>query len=180
MEAISANSVSSTVETLRAFSHAPVRAFVLRIVVVVEFGAHCRGCADLGGSVRRLSGRARRRGGAGCCSLGALPEAPPRQERGRSQWALPVAAACLSGRLRGVRACVPVRVAARGRGQERVPSPEQSRRGPQGGAPGQGGAERLRAGRGRAQRSAAQRSAGGRRRRRAAAESGGGELLSVL
>jgi len=74
----------------------------------------------------------------------------------------------------------PLRVAARGRGQERVPSPEQSRRGPQGGAPGQGGAERLRAGRGRAQRSAAQRSAGGRRRRRAAAESGGGELLSVL
>ena len=73
----------------------------------------------------------------------------------------------------------PLRVAARGRGQERVPCPEQSRRGPQGGAPGQGGAERLRAGRGRAQRKAAQRSAGGRRRRRAAAESGG-ELLSVL
>ena len=70
---------------------------------MVEFGTHCRGCADLGGSVRRLSGRARRRGGAGCCSLGAVPEAPPRQERGCSQRALPVAAAAgMHGGQRGV------------------------------------------------------------------------------
>ena len=181
MEDIFANSVSSTEEILRAFSHAPVRAFVLRIVVVVEFGAHCRGCADLGGSVRRLSGRARRRGGAGCCSLGALPEAPPRQERGCSQRALPVAAAAagMHGGQRGVSErvsrCVWRREAAGRSACRPRSSPAAGRRvvllakaAPSG------------CGRGEAEPSAAQRSAGGRRRRRAAAESGGGELLSVL